>query len=268
MANAPRRVFVVSDHTGITAENMARAQLAHFRGEHVEYQRRPFTDTVAKAAAVVREVAEAATRGPRPLLFSTIALPHVIEELQKADALYFDLLWPGIRQLETELGLTADHDAGSAHDITDNEAYLARMDALEFSLATDDGVGDRHYDRADLILVGVSRAGKTPTSLFLALQHGLKVSNYPLAEDDFEQSELPAPLRAHRTKLYGLTIDPRRLHAIRTARRPGSRYASLEQCEYEVRRAEALMGRHCITRRDTTTSSVEEIASSILSQLR
>ncbi|MPY67774.1 kinase/pyrophosphorylase [Deinococcus sp. SDU3-2] len=263
-----RTVLIVSDHTGLTAETTARALLAHFPDQPLRYVQRSFVSTLALAREVTREVAALAERGERPLIFTTITEAAVLRELEAAPARLFDLLGPGLTALEEEFGVNAARSVGRYHDMHDQTSYLARMDALDFALATDDGVGDKQYGLSDVILVGVSRAGKTPTSLFLALQHGVRASNYPLAEDDFERESLPRPLEAHRAKLHGLTIDPRRLHAIRTQRKAGSRYASLEQCEHEVRRAERLFSRVGIPVRDTTSASVEEIAAGILAQVR
>lgn len=263
-----RTVMIVSDHTGLTAENTARALLAHFPEQPLKYMQRAFVASVAAAQAVAREAAALAAGGERPLIFTTITDPAVLRELEQAPAQVFDLLGPGLSVLEQEFGQPAARRVGRHHDMQDQQGYLARMDALDFALATDDGLGDRQYGLADVILVGVSRAGKTPTSLFLALQHGVRASNYPLAEDDFERDSLPIPLDPWRAKLHGLTIDPRRLHAIRTQRKPNSRYASLEQCEHEVRRAERLFARAGIPVRDTTSASVEEIAAGILAQVR
>lgn len=268
MTRPPRTVLIVSDHTGLTAENTARALLAHFPGQPLKYLQRSFVASVPAAQGVAREVAALAERGERPLIFTTVTDAAVLRELEAAPARLFDLLGPGLTALEEEFSERAARSVGRYHDMHDQTGYLARMDALDFALATDDGLGDRQYGLADVILVGVSRAGKTPTSLFLALQHGVRASNYPLAEDDFERESLPIPLEPWRAKLHGLTIDPRRLHAIRTQRKAGSRYASLEQCEHEVRRAERLFSRAGIPVRDTTSTSVEEIAAGILAQVR
>ncbi|MDL2345040.1 pyruvate, water dikinase regulatory protein [Deinococcus sp. MIMF12] len=268
MTRPSRTVLIVSDHTGLTAENTARALLAHFPDQPLRYVQRSFVATLEMAREVTREVAALAAQGERPLIFTTITDPAALRELESAPARVFDLLGPGLGALEEEFGVPAARSVGRFHDMHDQAGYVARMDALDFALATDDGLGDRQYGLADVVLVGVSRAGKTPTSLFLALQHGVRASNYPLAEDDFEREALPVPLEPHRAKLYGLTIDPRRLHAIRTQRKAASRYASLEQCEHEVRRAERLFSRVGIPVRDTTSASVEEIAAGILAQLR
>ncbi|MFC6591464.1 pyruvate, water dikinase regulatory protein [Deinococcus lacus] len=269
MTPIPERVVVVvSDHTGITAESMARALLAHFPQQNLRYLLRPFVDSVAKANDLVRELNQLSQQSPGTLLFSTVNEPDVLAAVAQAPAVHYDLLSHNLALLEAELGQPAVRQPGGVHDMADSQKYLGRMEALDFALATDDGVGDRQYGQSDVILIGVSRAGKTPTSLFLALQHGIRASNYPLAEDDFESVALPKPLEPYRSKLFALTIDPRRLHAIRTQRKAGSQYASLEQCEFEVRRAERLFQQWNIPVRDTTSSSVEEIATGILSLLR
>lgn len=264
----PRTVLIVSDHTGLTAENIARALLTHFPGQTFTYLRRPFTSSLDAARAVAEEVRGLAAQGERPVIFTTITAPDVLRALDDTPAEMFDLLTENVTRLGGLFGERPRLATGGHHDMQDTEAYLSRMEALDFALATDDGVGDRQYNLSDVILVGVSRAGKTPTSLFLALQHGIRASNYPLAEDDFERDSLPAPLARHQDKLFGLTIDPRRLHAIRTQRRPNSRYASLEQCEYEAKRAERLFTSLGIPCKETTSASVEEIAAGILRHLR
>lgn len=260
-----RPVFIVSDHTGLTAENMARSLLSRFEGSQFRFEHRPFTDTPAKMQAVLREVA--AVQPSRPLVFSSLTNPEYVQQMMAAGALVCDLFAPFLGILEAELG-AASHQIGQLHSIRDPHLYQNRMDAVEFSLATDDGLNPQRYPWADVIVMGVSRAGKTPTSLFLALQHGLRAANYPLTDADLETTELPADLRPFRERLFGLTIEPQRLHHIRTQRRPGSPYASLDRCQYEVKRALWLYQGHGIPVFDTTRSSVEEITSSILAQLR
>lgn len=263
-----RKVFIVSDHTGLTAENIARALLTHFPGQQFRYERRPFVLDIPAVEVVLQEVSEGAAAGEKPLIFTTITKPEVLALLKTAPAQMFDLLTENLAALGEVFGEAPAEEARGHHDMQDSEAYLSRMNALDFALATDDGVGDKQYGLSDVILVGVSRAGKTPTSLFLALQHGIRASNYPLAEDDFERDDLPKPLQPYRDRLFGLTIDPKRLHAIRTQRKPNSKYASIEQCEYEVRRAEQLFARMGIPVKETTSSSVEEIAAGVMGTLR
>jgi len=260
-----RTVFIVSDHTGLTAESVARSLLAQFESVRFRYVTRPFTDTEEEVKTVVEEIqriSEAA--GIRPIVFSTLANNVLFDHLKIAPALHFDLFRPYLGQLEAELNLIPSGRVGSFHSIQDMGSYFARIDAVDFVLATDDGVGDRYYQAADVILVGVSRVGKTPTCLFLGLQYGIRAANYPLAEDDFERETLPEPVKPYRGKIFALTIDPRRLQQIRNQRRPSSRYASLEQCEYEVRRAEQLFKRLGIPVFDTTAASIEEIATTIV----
>lgn len=260
-----RTVFVISDHTGITAESVARSLLAHFEGVTFEYQARPFTDTEAEIEAIVSEVRLVhQVQGLRPIIFSTLTNPALSALLEQAPALVFDLFGPYLGVLEAELGARVQPRVGRFHSINDAGAYFTRIDAVDFVLATDDGLGGKHYAQAEVILVGVSRAGKTPTCLFLGLQYGIRAANYPLAEDDFERLTLPEPLQPYRAKVFGLTIDPLHLQKIRTARKPGSRYATLEQCRYEVERAELLFKNNGIRYFDTTTSSIEEIATTIV----
>ena len=173
-----------------------------------------------------------------------------------------------IAPLEQELGLKSNHRVGRFTDISQSKAYNARIEAINFSLEHDDGQTHKDLDSADVILVGVSRSGKTPTSLYLAMQHGMKAANYPLIPDDFERRQLPPALVPHRKKIFGLTIDPLRLSEIRNERRPDSRYASLQNCRYEVSEAEAMMRRAGVRWLSTTTKSIEEIATTILQEIK
>ena len=262
-----RPVVIVSDHTGLTAESSARSLLAHF-GDDFAYLPRPFVTNLGLSEDVADEIRQLAGRGVPPLVFTTLTNPELLSPLQAASPFVFDLLGDNLARLEGILGVPAVRLVGGHHDMHDSQRYLARMDALDFALSTDDGVGESRYSGADVILVGVSRVGKTPTSLFLALQYGLRASNYPLAETDFETTELPVPLQPFRERLYGLTIDAWRLHAIRTHRKPGSRYASLEVCEWEVRRAERLFQAQGIPVQNSTRASIEEIAVGIFGHLK
>ena len=178
--------------------------------------------------------------------------------------MFLDFFDAFITPLETELKVRSSHAAGRAHGMADLAAYTARINATNFALANDDGSQVREYGRADVILIGVSRSGKTPTCLYMALQYGIYAANYPLTDDDLESGKLPAVLVPHAKKLYGLTIRPDRLQQIRNERRPDSRYASAAQVAYEVRTAEALFDRLGLSYIDTTDCSIEEIGSRIL----
>jgi hypothetical protein len=186
----------------------------------------------------------------------------------RADALTLDLFQIFIAPLEAELGAKSSHAAGRSHGIANSHEYFARMEAINFSQSHDDGAATRDLARAQVILVGVSRCGKTPTSLYLALQFGIRAANFPLTPDDFADRKLPGSLLPHRDRLFGLTINPDRLQKIREERRPGSKYAALENCRYEVREAEHLMDREGMPILDTTAKSIEEIATTILHRAR
>ena len=265
-----RTVFFISDRTGITAEMLGNSLLTHF--EEFQFQRItiPFVDSPEKIAAAVAQVnATAAAEGQRPIVVSSIvdeAMSTVVR--RDANALTLDMFGIFIQPLEAELGAKSSHAAGRSHGIADSHVYFARMEAINFAQAHDDGATTRDLEKAQVILVGVSRCGKTPTTLYLALQFGIRAANFPLTPDDFEDHKLPASVIPHRSKLFGLTIQPERLREIREERRPNSKYASLENCRYEVREAEQIMRRERIPTVDTTTKSIEEIATTILHQGR
>jgi len=260
-----RTVFYLSDRTGITAETLAHSLMTQFEGIEFRKESCPYLDNVEKAAEVVERINAAARRdGQRPLLFSTLIDPAVREVIATSDGLLLDFFDAFIKPLEAELGVLSSHAAGRSHGLGNYGAYKARIDAVNFALSSDDGLNSHHYPQADIILMGVSRTGKTPTCLYFALQYGILAANYPLTDDDFGKPGLPTPLRPFRAKLYGLTIRPERLREIRQERRPDSRYASLAQCESEVRAAAALMRAENIEMIDTSTMSVEEIVTTIL----
>jgi regulator of PEP synthase PpsR (kinase-PPPase family) len=261
---AKRSVFFVSDHTGITAEVLGHSLMARFEGQDLHYVTRPFTDSLAKVRAVALEIDQAAAEGLRPVVFGTLTDPAVAAALKGTKGLLLDLFAPYLDALEAELGLAPSERVGRYHRIVDLASYQLRMDAVDFALTTDDGLGTQHYGRADIILVGVSRAGKTPTCLYLGLQYGIRAANYPLAEDDFDKMSLPRTLRDYRGKVFGLSIDPLRLHQIRRERKPNSQYAELSRCDFEVRRAEELFRSLGVTFLNTTTTSIEEISATIM----
>jgi len=261
-----RTVFFISDRTGITAEILGNSLLTQFEDFQFRRQTVPFVDTPEKIDAVIRQVNETGEReGKPPIVFSSVvdeAMSATIR--QRANALTLDLFQAFIAPLESELQARSSHAAGRSHGIADSHEYYARMDAINFTQTHDDGAATRDLDKAQVILVGVSRCGKTPTSLYLALQFGLRAANFPLTPDDFVDRRLPASLLPFRNRLFGLTINPDRLHMIREERRPGSKYAKLENCRYEVRECEHLLDREGIPVLDTTAKSIEEIATTIV----
>jgi regulator of PEP synthase PpsR (kinase-PPPase family) len=265
----PRSIFFVSDGTGITAETMGASLITRFEGLRTRQVRIPFVDDPQKAREAVRRINEAAvTDGARPIVFTTLVHPDVIRELSQVQALVLDLFATFVVPLEVELGMPPKQTIGGYHTMGDTDAYTSRIEAINFSLAHDDGQSARNLEQADVILLGVSRSGKTPTSLYLAMQHGIKAANYPLIPEDFERGRLPTPLAPYKRKCFGLTIDPDRLSQIRNERRPGSKYAAVENCRYEVREAEAMMRREGVSWLSSTHKSIEEIATTILRDLR
>ena len=227
-------VFYVSDGTAITAEVFGHAVLSQFplAFEQITI---PFVETLEKARQVRMRIDEQFRQtGVRPILFHTIVDPLVREEVLKSEACGHDFLNTFVSPLEQELGVKAEPRLHRTHGMENRKLYDDRIEAVNFALANDDGITTKEYDEADIILIGVSRCGKTPTSLYLALQFGIRAANYPFIEQDMGMLELPAPLKANRHKLFGLTIAPQRLHEIRNQRRANSRYSSIEQCEQEL----------------------------------
>jgi regulator of PEP synthase PpsR (kinase-PPPase family) len=257
----PHIVYFVSDHTGVTAEVLGQSLLARFEGIDVRPVTRPFVNSLERVEALV---AELEALGQVPLVFSTIADRSLRERLSTAPGRHLDLFAPFLGTLEAAFGRLPVARPGAYHGIRDAASYQARIDAVEFALATDDGSRVSRYDGADVILVGVSRVGKSPTCLYLAMQYGVRGSNYPLADDDTEGDALPEALTGHRGRLFGLTVAPTRLAELRRQRRPGSDYASPEVCEREVRGAERLFRRYGVPYQDATVLSVEELAALIL----
>jgi regulator of PEP synthase PpsR (kinase-PPPase family) len=268
-SKARRTVFFVSDGTGITAETLGHSLLAQFPDCEFRQVRAPFVDSLDKALDCGRNIREAFRRdGARPLVFSTLVQADIIAALHEADAHVVDLFGTFIGPLETELGAKSTHTVGRFHGIAESEDYKTRIEAINFTLAHDDGISDKNLDASNVILVGVSRSGKTPTSLYLAMQYGVKAANYPLIPEDFERNKLPGELQRYRSKLFGLTITPDRLSQIRQERRPNSKYASLENCQAELEAAKKMMQREGIPFLDSTARSIEEISAKILQEIR
>ena len=261
-----RTVFFVSDRTGITAEMLGNSLLTQFEDFDFTRITIPFVDSPDRVQEAIRTInATAVLESRRPLVISSVVDEAASEVIRReANALTLDLFQAFIQPMEAELGAKSSHAAGRSHGIANSHEYFARMEAINFTQAHDDGATTRDLDKAQVVLVGVSRCGKTPTSLYLALQFGIRAANFPLTPDDFSDRKLPASIVPHRGKLFGLTIQPERLREIREERRPGSKYASLDNCRYEIREAEALMVREKIEMLDTTSKSIEEISTTIL----
>jgi len=269
MAEPKRTAYFVSDRTGITAEMLGHSLLTQFDDVRFNEITLPFVDSVEKARDVVAQInSQGATDGLRPLVISTLARTEIAQIIAQSNSLFLDCFEIFISPLERELGVRASHAIGRTHNVTDFVNYHHRIESVNYTLSHDDGVTNRDLNDADIILVGVSRCGKTPTCLYLAMQFGISAANYPLIPEDFNTMLLPSPLRPLHGKLYGLTIRPERLQQIRTERKPGSKYATLANCEFEVREAEALMRQEGIPYLDATSKSVEELATTILHEAK
>ncbi|QYF92909.1 kinase/pyrophosphorylase [Massilia sp. PAMC28688] len=268
LPTSARTVFFVSDGTGITAETFGHAVLTQFDLRFRQI-RLPFIDTLEKAYDAARKINETyAVDNQHPIVFSTLVKPDLSAVIRKAHGMHMDLIQTFVAPLEQELGVKSTHTIGRSHNVVDSEEYKNRIEAINFSLAHDDGQSHKNLAQADVILVGVSRSGKTPTSLYLAMQYGIKAANYPLIPDDFERGKLPSSLPPFRAKIFGLSITPERLSEIRHERRAGSKYASIENCRYEVNEAELMMKREGIRWLSSTTKSIEEIATTILQEIK
>ncbi len=264
---ARRTVFFVSDSTGITAETIGNSILAQFEGVPFDGHRIAFVDTPDKAReAALRIKTVYAREGERPIVINTVVDSQLGEIIAESGALMIDVLAPFIGTLELELGTRRSGAVNRAHGLVDFGEYEARINATNYALAHDDGV-DVDYSQADVVLVGVSRVGKTPTCLYMALHYGVSAANYPLTEEDLEHDRLPRRLQPCRDRLYGLTIDPIRLAQVREARRPGSTYAKLERCKRELALADMIFRRENIPSLNTTHTSIEEIGSKIMAHL-
>jgi [pyruvate, water dikinase]-phosphate phosphotransferase / [pyruvate, water dikinase] kinase len=261
-----RTAFFVSDRTGITAEMLGHSLLTQFDDIGFTEITLPFVDSPEKAFEAVSQINRSAQKdGQRPLVFSTLVDSALSGIVQQANALYLDCFQVFIAPMESELGVQSSHTVGRSHSVRNNE-YYDRIEAVNFVLANDDGQSTKELHKADVILIGVSRSGKTPTCLYMALQFGIRAANFPLIPEDFAAMRLPGSIEKYRSKLFGLTIQPERLQSIREERRPGSKYAAPENCQQEVRSAEILMRQENIPMLDTTTRSIEELATVILHQ--
>ena len=268
LAAMKRTAFFISDGTGITAEQLGNSLLAQFQGINFAKITLPYIDSKEKAAAVVEQINRAGEEdGQQPIVFDTVVDEEIRQLISDSKAYNIDVFSAFLKPLETELQCRSSYSVGTSHSIHEMERYKDRIESVNFALDNDDGARVQQYDQADIILIGVSRCGKTPSCLYMALQFGIRAANYPLTEEDLEDKQLPAFLTPYRDKLYGLTIDPFQLAAIRHERRPNSRYASLDQCDFEVRCVEQMFRRANLPCINTTSFSIEEIATRIMAEM-
>jgi len=260
-----RTVYFLSDQTGVTAETLGHSLLTQFDSQQFRQVTLPFIDTEDKAREAVRKINEAAaSETNRPIIFSTLVQDEFRAIVREANGLHLDIFDEFLEPLEIELKAKPSHEPGRAHGMSDIDSYMKRIEATNFALANDDGGMTRNYERADVILIGVSRSGKTPSCLYLALQYGVYAANYPLTDEEIDSGELPDVLLKYKNKLFGLSIAPNRLQQIRKERRALGKYSSMQQVTYELREAKKIFKRYGIPHIDTTAFSIEEISSRIL----
>jgi len=265
MTTERRAIYFVSESTGITAETLGHSLLSQFPGIKFQRHYRPFINTKEKAEELIQEFEKSReATGHLPLVFATMPEQEINSLLMQSPCHYYELYNAFLEKLGVDLHTPPAHEFGRSHGVTNGNSYDSRIDTINFALAHDDAMSMKNLKNADVILVGVSRSGKTPTSLYLALHFGMRVANYPLTEDDFERNDFPEEIIANKDKLIALTIDPKRLHEVREKRRPGSQYASLAVCRSEINKALELFQRYGLKTMDTTSSSIEELASRII----
>jgi len=260
-----RTVFFISDGTAITVETLGHSLLSQF--PHVDFDMRiiPYVDNEASAFDAVAVINQAAQDDQmRPLVFDTLVDPAVRDIINTASAYNLDVFEGILSKISAELGESVEPIVGNSHGVVDSQDYKSRIDAVHFALDNDDGARTRQYDMADIILIGVSRSGKTPTCIYMALQFGIRAANYPITEDDLDDNRLPKVLKQYRNKLFGLMIDPERLVAIREERKAGSRYASFQQCQMELRAIQGIYISEGIPNLNISKMSVEEIATRVI----
>lgn len=260
-----RTVFIISDGTGLTASDLGHSLLTQFPEIAFEYVALPYVNSIEKINSAVEQINQVFEQEKeRPIVFTTLIKPEIRQILLQSAGVILDFFMPFIPLLEREFQQPATSKVGQAHGLINYTTYQARIDAVNYALSCDDGIGHNHYGEADLILLGVSRSGKTPTCLYMALEFGIFIANYPLTEEVLSSQKLPQTLESHRYKLFGLMIDEFRLHQIRSERKKNSRYASLSCCQSELKASLQLFKREKIAYIDTTSHSIEEIATSIM----
>ena len=264
-----RTAFFVSESTGITAETLGHSLLSQFDTVDFEQIYMPYINTILRAKALTVRMQEAADRdGDRPLVFGTMLNTEIRDVIKSGNCFYIELFEGFVEPLSEELGIAPSRQSGRSHAITKPSYYTKRIEAINFAMNNDDGVRPDNFPQSDVVITGVSRSGKTPTCLYLAMHYGLRSANYPITEEDFEVGDLPKEVWAVKDKLFALTIDPQRLQMIREERLAGSEYASLKRCQADIRQAQGMFKRLGVPVMNTTNQSIEEISTRILRALK
>lgn len=264
-----RTVFFVSESTGITAETMGHSLLSQFPHLDFTYIQRPYVDTEERAQKLVEEIALVSkAQGFKPLVFATMPEAHINKILESADCHYYEVFENFLDKIGNDLHTKPTRESGLSHGLVNEKTYDARIEALNYTLKHDDAMVLKTIGEADVIIVGVSRSGKTPTSLYLALKYGIKAANYPITDTDFDVHALPDVLLKHRDKLFATTINAKRLREIREKRRPASQYSALETCKSEIKKSQQLYDKYGLTPMDVSHQSIEELSAQIVRKLK
>lgn len=260
-----RKVYFISDRTGITAETLGHSLLSQFSSISFEFHTLSFIDTSEKSEETIQLISQVTqSEKYKPIVIASLINSQLRNRLKEINCFFIDVYDTFLASLEAELNTPSEKIVGQAHGISNSKEYNDRIEAVNFALAFDDGSKAEHYQQADIILVGVSRSGKTPTCLYLALQYGIRAANYPFTPEDLNSVTLPNPLKLFKNKLIGLTIQPERLQQLRQARKPHSQYAELQQCQKEIKTLEAIYQTTHIPYLNSTSLSIEELSSKIM----
>lgn len=249
-------VYYVSGSTALLAEDVGKALLCQFQEISFNEEKIPFIKTRAAAEKAMKHILEQ-SGGVRPLVFCTIMDAGIKKILDSPEVEFFDVFGNVLDRLENCLETKALRVPGYSRNI-DDITLAKRVEAIHFSIEHDDGTRSREYDEAEVILLGVSRSGKTPVSVYLATHMGIKSANFPLTSEHLDSYELPPEIVRNRKKVVGLMTSPGLLHKIREQRYSGSTYAKLSTCATELNQAKEIYLRYGIQSLETDGKSIEE----------
>jgi len=260
-----KEIYYVSDSTGILATNLGQALICQFPEVNFHEEKFPFIKTEEEAQKTINYIVKQSS-GRFPIIFSTLMDPKIRDIFDHPQVEFFDVCGTFLERLEGALEAKALRVPGFSRQI-DFIDMANRVEAINYTLNHDDGTKLSEYDEADVILVGVSRSGKTPVSVYLSTHMGLKSANYPLTERDLDSYSIPKSLRENKKKVVGLTTKPELLESIRQKRYPNSKYAKRSTCIHELQQAQQIFLRNQLPVIDTSGKSIEELATQISQEI-
>ncbi|VAW33202.1 Phosphoenolpyruvate synthase regulatory protein [hydrothermal vent metagenome] len=258
-------IYYISDSTGILAINLGQALICQFPEVNFHEEKFPFINTRAAARSTLNYILKQ-SGGRQPLIFSTLVDPKIRKIFDHPQVELFDICGGFLNRLEDCLETKAMMMPGFARQV-DNVSMARRAEAINYCLSHDDGTKLDEYDEAEVILLGVSRAGKTPVSVYLSTQMGLKSANYPLTSSDLDSYSLPDAIRRNRKQAVGLTTSPELLQSMRQKRYPDSKYASRAVCRQELQQAQQIFMKYNLPTINTADKSIEELAAQISQEI-